>query len=127
MKDQDKDIDRLLDRLAEGALRDFDWEHLRLSVASRLAGVPRRKRRVGRLYLASAAVAAAVLILTLTLLYRGSTPARPSHVPPQQVRSEPAMSEAEPLLASTDPATILAQGPLRMLVSNDPALAFPGR
>jgi hypothetical protein len=31
--------------------------------------------------------------------------------------------ESDPLLASTDPATILLTGPMRLLASNDPALA----
>jgi hypothetical protein len=126
MKDQDKNIEQLFNRLADRTLCDFDWDRLRLSVAARLAGVPRRQRRIGRLSLVSAA-AAAVLLLALTLRYRGSMPGWHSRVQPQQVVSGSATSEADPLLASTDPASILAHGALRVLVSNDPALAFPGR
>jgi hypothetical protein len=123
MKDEERDIDRLLDELADRTLQGFDWDHLHLSIASRLTGAVRRGRPVSRFHIASVVTTAALLLLGTVLICHYLRPSLYTHTEPKGTTCDGTTSEADPLLACTDPHVILPRGALRMLVSNDPTLA----
>jgi len=116
----DRDVDELVRRNVERQLAGFDWDRQRRTVMHRLeAGRAGKLRRIIAVRVAAGAAAVLVLVagyVGISLLHG------PDHNAAETtVSSEPTESDA--LLASTDPATILLTGPMRLLVSNDPTLA----
>ena len=122
MSDKERDIDRLLDKLADRTLQGFDWDRLHLSIVSRLTGAVRRGRQVSRFHVASVVTTAALLLLGTVLICHYLGPSWYRRTEPTETTSNGTTSEADPLLACTDPDVILPRGALRMLVSNDPTL-----
>ncbi|MEN6424290.1 MAG: hypothetical protein ABFE13_02930 [Phycisphaerales bacterium] len=119
----DRDVDGLLRRNAERQLAGFDWDRQRRTVMQHLAATQDRKPRRGiGIRIASGVAAGLVLAagyLGMSLL--GGT-GRDAMEPIETTTVRESV-EDDPLLASTDPATILMAGSMRLLVSNDPMLA----
>lgn len=118
----DRDVDELLRRNAERQLAGFDRDRQRQMVTHRLETARvQRPRRV----IAIRVVAGAAAVLVLMAGYVGMSlllaPAR-SATGPTEPPVTKASAESDPLLASTDPTTILMTGPMRLLALNDPML-----
>lgn len=118
---EDRDIDALLRRHVEQQLAGFDWDGQRHTLMHQLASdwARRTGRRIPRKIIAGAVLMLAtgcVCMILVNVVDRDATG-------PIETTAAHEPVEGDPLVASTDPTTILLRGPARLLVCNDPMLA----
>jgi len=120
VNEMDREADELLRQNAERQLADFDWDRQRQAVMKRLgdAGI-RNARRTVAIRIAAGAAAVLVVVVGYVVMHPLDRPDQGAAE--TTAASEPA--ENDPLLASTDPTTILLTGSMRLRVSTDPTLA----
>lgn len=124
MSETDRDVDELLRRNADRQLAGFDWNRQRQTVMQGLDAARARKPR-RMVVIGVAAGVAAVLMLIAGYVCMGllKDAGGNSTTPAETVAVREGVDN-DPLLASTDPTTILLTGSMRLRVSNDPTLAL---